>query len=99
MNSPKQPAVYILASKRNGTLYAGATSDLLKRVWQHRNNLADGFTQKYLVHSLVYYELADEIVAAIAHEKQIKGGSRAKKLVLIESMNPDWRDLYDDILG
>ncbi|MCD6707703.1 MAG: GIY-YIG nuclease family protein [Thiobacillus sp.] len=99
MNSPKQPAVYILASKRNGTLYTGVTSDLVKRTWQHKNDLADGFTRKYSVHMLVYYELADEMCAAIAREKQIKGGSRARKLALIESMNPGWRDLYDDILG
>jgi putative endonuclease len=99
MNSPKPPAVYILASKRNGTLYTGATSDLVKRIWQHRNSVVDGFTQKYSVHRLVYYELADEMTAAIAREKQIKGGSRAKKLAMIESMNPEWRDLYDDILG
>lgn len=99
MSSPKQPAVYILASKQNGTLYTGVTSDLVKRVWQHRNDLADGFTQKYSVHSLIYYELADEMLVAIAREKQIKGGSRAKKLALIESMNPGWRDLYNDILG
>jgi putative endonuclease len=99
MNSPKQPAVYILASKRNGTLYTGVTSDLLKRMWQHRNKVIDGFTQKYSVHMLVYYELADEMTAAIAREKQIKGGSRAKKLAMIESVNPEWRDLYDDILG
>ena len=99
MNSPKEPAVYILASKRNGTLYTGVTSDLVKRMWQHKNDLADGFTRKYSVHMLVYYELADEMSAAIAREKQIKGGSRARKLALIESMNPGWRDLYDDILG
>jgi putative endonuclease len=99
MNSPKQPAVYILASKRNGTLYTGVTSDLVKRTWQHKNDMADGFTRKYSVHVLVYYELADEMSAAIAREKQIKGGSRARKLALIESMNPGWRDLYDDILG
>jgi Predicted endonuclease containing a URI domain len=97
--SARQPAVYILASKRNGTLYTGVTSDLVTRVWQHKNNLVDGFTQKHAVHDLVYYELAGEMVAAIAREKQIKGGSRAKKLALIESMNPDWRDLYDDIVG
>jgi putative endonuclease len=95
----KQPAVYILASKRNGTLYVGVTSELIKRIWQHKNNVVDGFTQKYSVHSLVYYELTDEMAAAIAREKQIKGGSRAKKLALIESLNPGWRDLYDDILG
>ncbi|MHB1053959.1 MAG: GIY-YIG nuclease family protein [Thiobacillus sp.] len=99
MNSPRQPAVYILASKRNGTLYTGVTSDLVKRIWQHRNSVVDGFTQKYSVHSLMYYELAEEMAGAIAREKQIKGGSRAKKLALIESMNPGWRDLYDDILG
>ncbi|MEW5966574.1 MAG: GIY-YIG nuclease family protein [Pseudomonadota bacterium] len=99
MNSPRQPAVYILASKRNGTLYAGVTSDLVKRVWQHKNNLADGFTRKYSIYMLVYYELADEMATAIAREKQVKGGSRAKKLAMIESVNPDWRDLYDDILG
>ena len=95
----KQPAVYILASKRNGTLYAGVTSDLVKRVWQHKNNMADGFTQKYSVHDLVYNELAEEMSAAIAREKQIKGGPRAKKLALIDSINPDWRDLYEDIRG
>ena len=99
MNSPKQPAVYVLASKRNGTLYTGVTSDIVKRIWQHKNNLADGFAKKYSVYLLVYYELADEMSAAIAREKQIKGGSRARKLALIESINPDWRDLYDDILG
>jgi putative endonuclease len=95
----KQPAIYILASKRNGTLYTGVTSDLVKRVWQHKHDAAPGFTQKYSVHMLVYYELADEMHAALAREKQIKGGSRAKKLALIETMNPGWRDLYDDILG
>jgi len=99
MNSSKQPAVYILASKRNGTLYTGVTSDLLKRMWQHRNVIVDGFTQKYSVHRLVYYELAEEMAAAIAREKPIKGGSRAKKLAMIESMNPEWRDLYEDILA
>ena len=99
MDSLKQPAIYILASKRNGTLYTGVTSDLVKRTWQHKNDLADGFTRKYSVHMLVYYKLADEMRAAIAREKQIKGGSRARKLALIESMNPGWRDLYDDILG
>ena len=99
MDSLKQPAVYLLASERNGTLYTGVTSDLVKRVWQHKNDLADGFTKKYSVHCLVYYELADEMAAAIEREKQIKGGSRARKLALIESMNPEWRDLYDDLLG
>jgi putative endonuclease len=99
MNSLKLPAIYILASKRNGTLYTGVTSDLVKRVWQHKNDAVPGFTQKFSVHMLVYYELADEMATAIAREKQIKGGSRVKKLAMIESMNPGWRDLYDDILG
>ena len=98
-NPTRQPAVYILASKRNGTLYTGVTSDLIKRVWQHKNNLAEGFTKQYSVHRLVYYELAEEMIATIAREKQIKGGSRARKLALIESMNPEWGDLYDDLLG
>ncbi len=99
MSVLEQQAVYIRASKRNATLYSGVTSDLPRRVWQHKHDQADGFTQKYSVHMLVYYELADEMRAAIAREKQIKGGSGARKLALIESMNPDWRDLYDDILG
>ena len=83
MNSPKQPAVYILASKRNGTLYTGVTSDMVKRIWQHKNDLADGFTKQYSVHLLVYFELADEMATAIEREKQIKGGSRAKKIAMI----------------
>jgi len=99
MKSPKQPAIYIMASKRNGTLYTGVTSDLVKRVWQHKNDLVEGFTQKYSVHMLVYCELADDMGAAIAREKQIKGGSRVKKLALIKSMNPGWRDLYEDAHG
>ena len=99
MDLLSQPAVYVLASKRNGTLYTGVTSDLVKRVWQHKNDVVPGFTQKYSVHMLVYYELADEMATAIARDKQIKGGSRAKKLAMIEPMNPGWRDLYDDILG
>ncbi len=95
----KQPAVYILASQRNGTLYTGVTSNLLKRVWEHKNDLAPGFTQKYSVHTLVYFELCDEMQSAIAREKQIKSWRRARKLRLIETMNPEWRDLYDDIVG
>ena len=95
----KHPAVYIMASKRNGTLYVGVTSDLIKRVWQHKHEQVAGFTQKYAVHHLVHYELCDDMLTAIAREKQLKAGSRAKKLHLIESMNPAWRDLYDDIVG
>jgi len=94
----KQPAVYILANQRNGTLYAGVTSNLVKRVWEHKNDQVDGFTRKYGVHMLVYYELYDSMVNAITREKQIKAGSRAKKLQLIESMNPEWQDLYGSIV-
>ena len=93
----KQPAVYILASKRNGTLYVGVTSDLLKRAWTHKNDLIEGFTKKYGVHLLVYYELCDDIVSAITREKQIKKWNRAWKLELIEAQNPDWKDLSDNI--
>ena len=94
----KQPAVYILASGKNGTLYTGVTSDLVKRVWQHKQDLVVGFTKKYQVHHLVYYELCDDMLSAIAREKQIKAGSRKKKVLLIEANNADWLDLYATIL-
>ena len=94
----KQPAVYILASGRNGTLYVGVTSDLVKRIWEHKQNLVDGFTKKYAVHTLVYFELAETMEVAISREKQLKAGSRNKKIALIESMNADWHDLYDSIV-
>jgi putative endonuclease len=97
-SQPKQPAVYILASQRNGTLYVGVTSNLLKRIYEHRNKIAPGFTARYGCTMLVYFELQTEMTTAIAREKQIKSGSRAKKLALIEAANPMWRDLYDDIL-
>jgi len=90
--------VYILARKRNGTLYIGVTSDLVRRVFEHRNNLVDGFTKKYGVHSLVYYEETDSIDSAIAREKQLKKWSRAWKIRLVEKVNPVWRDLYPDLL-
>ncbi len=93
----KQPCVYILASHRNGTLYVGVTSNLAGRVWQHKNDCADGFSQKYHVHDLVWYEPHATMESAILREKQLKSGSRARKLALIEAMNPDWRDLYEDI--
>jgi putative endonuclease len=93
----KQPAVYILASKRNGTLYIGVTSDLVKRVWQHKNDLAEGFTKEYGVHTLVYYELHDEMVEAIGREKQLKKWNRAWKIELIEKDNPHWRDLHPEL--
>ncbi len=94
----KQPAVYILASKRNGTLYIGVTSDLAKRIWEHRNDAAEGFTKKYNVHHLVYYELHDDMVTAIAKEKQLKKWNRTWKIRLIEELNPQWRDFYEDII-
>ena len=88
------PAVYILANGRNGTLYIGVTSDLLKRVWEHKNDVADGFTKRYGVHSLVWLELHDTMVSAIEREKQLKKWRRAWKIALIEEGNPDWCDLY-----
>ena len=93
-----QPAVYILASQPHGTLYVGVTSDLIQRVWQHKNNLAEGFTQKYGVHTLVYFELHATMYDAISREKQLKAGSRAKKVILIEAANVDWHDLYPGLL-
>ena len=94
----KQPVVYILASSKNGTLYTGVTSDLVKRIWQHREDLVESFTKRYQVHALVYYELCDNMLGAIAREKQIKAGSRKKKILLIESNNADWLDLYATIV-
>jgi len=91
-------SVYILANQRNGTLYTGVTSNLVKRVWEHKNDLVDGFSCKYGVHMLVYYELHASMVEAITREKQLKAGSRLKKLRLIETMNPDWEDLYAGII-
>jgi putative endonuclease len=95
---PKQPAVYILASKRSGTLYIGVTSDLQKRSWEHKNDLLDGFTKKYGIHLLVYYELHDDMVSAITREKQLKKWNRAWKLELVEQGNQDWRDLWQEIV-
>ena len=93
-----QPAVYILASQRNGTLYIGVTSNLVQRIWQHKNDLVDGFTGKYGVHSLVYFELLDDMLNAITREKQLKKWNRAWKLALIEKQNPTWQDLWPTIL-
>ena len=94
----KQACVYILASRKNGTLYVGVTSNLVQRVWQHKSDLVEGFTKKYGVHTLVWYEVHDAMAAAIQREKTIKGWTRAWKLELIESANAAWRDLYSDIL-
>jgi len=89
--------VYILTNKRNTVLYTGVTNDLKRRVYEHREKLVSGFTKKYNVYKLVYYEVTESIEAAIQREKQIKGGSRQKKLDLINGMNPRWRDLYEDL--
>jgi putative endonuclease len=94
----KQPAVYILASKRNGTLYIGVTSDLQKRTWEHKSDTVAGFTKRYMVHNLVYYELHGDMVSAVTREKQLKKWNRAWKLELIEKHNPDWKDLWNDII-
>ncbi len=94
----KQPAVYIMTNKRNGTLYTGVTSNLARRVGQHKEGIPDGFTRKYGLKTLVWYEAHATMETAIAREKRIKSGSRGKKLVLIEASNPGWRDLYADIV-
>ena len=94
----KQPAVYILSSKFNGTLYIGVTSNLIKRIWQHKNNVVDGFTKKYDVHILVWYELHETMESAIKHEKRLKGWKREWKVRMIEEKNLWWQDLYQSIL-
>jgi len=94
----KRPAVYILASKRNGTLYIGVTSDLVKRVWEHKNDMVEGFSKRYNVHQLVWYELHESMESAILREKRLKDWKRSWKLKLIERMNPHWQDLYDSIV-
>lgn len=96
---PKVPCLYILASDRNGTLYVGVTSDLLARVSLHKQDLVEGFTKKYSVHLLVYYEMHETMEAAIRREKQIKEWRRLWKLRLIESMNHEWIDLFDETTG
>lgn len=94
----REPSVYILASRRRGTLYIGVTSNLAKRVWEHKQNLAEGFTKRYNVHDLVWYELHPTMPAAIQREKSLKEWRRQWKLNLIEKANPNWRDLSLDIL-
>jgi putative endonuclease len=94
----KIPATYIMTNRRNGTLYTGVTSDLVRRVWQHKQGNTKGFSAKYKTTMLVYFELCDDMLSAITREKQIKAGSRKKKLLLIEQANSNWRDLYTDIL-
>ncbi len=94
----KQPCVYILASSRNGTLYVGVTSNLAQRIWQHKNNLTEGFTKKYGVHLLVWFEPHETMESAIAREKALKEWQRAWKIRLIEENNPQWGDLYESIV-
>ncbi len=91
--------VYIMANQRNGTLYVGVTSDLPKRVWEHKNDVVHGFTSKYRVHTLVWYETHTSAEAAITREKQIKEWKRAWKIKRIEEMNPHWQDLYESLTG
>ena len=94
----RQPCVYLLASKRKGTLYTGVTSDLIKRVWEHKQHLVEGFTQRYGVTSLVWYEIHETMESAIAREKNIKNWKREWKIHAIETMNPHWKDLFEDLL-
>ena len=94
----KLPCVYILASKRNGTLYLGVTSNLVQRIWQHKNDYVEGFTKRYGVHTLVWFEPHESMESAIAREKAIKEWKRVWKVELIEKGNPTWRDLYDEIV-
>ncbi len=94
----KKPTVYIVTNKRNGTLYTGVTSNLSRRIYEHKNHLIEGFTSKYNCTQLVFYEMHENMASAIAREKQIKGGSRKNKLRLIEIINPSWRDLYENLI-
>ena len=94
----KNPCVYLLANRPHGTLYVGVTSDLVKRVWQHKNDVFEGFSSKYRIHTLVWFEQHASMEAAIAREKQIKAGSRQRKIQLIETSNAQWLDLYEGLL-
>jgi putative endonuclease len=93
----KQPCVYILATKRNGTLYVGVTSQILRRGWEHKSNAVSGFTKTYGIHLLVHVEFYESMPEAIAREKQLKNWKRAWKIELIERANPQWRDMYEDM--
>ncbi|MFC0239356.1 GIY-YIG nuclease family protein [Rhodopseudomonas telluris] len=94
----RNPCVYIVANRRNGTLYIGVTSDLPKRAFEHREGLVDEFSKKYACRLLVWYEAHETMIQAITREKQIKAGSRARKITLIEQLNPEWTDLYDTLI-
>lgn len=94
----KRGYIYILFNKKQGTLYVGVTSNLVKRIYEHKNKFVEGFTKKYSIDKLGYYEVFDDIRQAIEREKQLKAGSRARKIELIEGMNPEWKDLYSEII-
>lgn len=94
----REPAIYIMANKKNGTLYTGVTSNLAQRVYQHKESLYKGFTADYGCKKLVFYELHENMYSAIAREKQIKAGSRKSKIDLIQNMNPEWKDLYNEVV-
>jgi putative endonuclease len=96
-NPERQPCVYLLASRRNGTLYVGVTSNLAQRVWQHQNDLVEGFTKRYGVHMLVWYQVHATMESAITRERAIKEWRRAWKIALIEKSNPQWRDLSEEL--
>jgi len=96
-NLNKQYYIYIMTNKNNSVLYTGVTNDIKRRVYEHKEKLVSSFTKKYNVDKLVYYEIFDDILTAIEREKQIKGGSRKKKIDLIIKMNPEWKDLYNDL--
>lgn len=95
----KQACVYILSNQARGTLYIGVTSNLIQRIWQHKQDLVDGFSKQHQLHHLVYFEICDDMLVAIAREKQLKKWNRAWKIALIEETNSDWRDLYLDLVG
>ena len=97
MSKKKQYYVYLLANKNNTTIYTGITSNIIKRIWEHKNKFIKGFTRNYNINKLVYYEIYDDPINAIAREKKIKAGSRKNKIDLINSINPDWKDLYDSL--
>jgi len=94
----KQSYIYIMTNKKDGTLYIGVTSDIIKRVYEHKNSFVDSFTKRYNLKNLVYYEVYEDIQEAIKREKQLKAGSRSKKTELINSMNNNWNDLYESLL-
>jgi len=94
----RQPCVYMMASQRNGTLYIGVTSNLIKRIWEHKTNVVEGFTKKYGIHLLVWYEVHEIMDSAIQREKSLKKWQRKWKMDLIESFNPEWKDLYKTIV-